>query len=117
MDVPASEMRLESELLLLQVVVATLGALALAASFQARSVFRVAAGLAWGLVAAGGVAWAKLLDHFVGGDLPPSSAFACLLEHRSVHTHTMLTNGPLLFAAVLALVAFWGVRGKGSGGE
>ena len=117
MNVPPSEMRLETELLLLQVMLAILGVLAVGASFQARSVFHVAAGLAWGLVAAGGVVWAKLLDHFVGGDLPPNSAFACLLEHRSAHTHTMLTNGPLLFAAVLALEALWGIRARAWRGE
>jgi len=53
------------------------------------------------------------LGNFVGATLSASSALGCLLERRSAHTHTMLTNGPLLLASVLAVWVVW-ERGRGA---
>ncbi len=107
MDVPAPEIRFETELLALQVCLAALAGLALFLGAQARRSFRVGAGLAWSLVALGGYAWDKALWYFVGETLSANSAYGCLRNQRSAHTHTMLTNGPLLLAAGLALSLWW----------
>jgi hypothetical protein len=107
MDVPALEMELETRLLALQVSGAILGIVALALSAPRRRVFGVAAAGAWGLVALGGLLWDKWLDNFSSGDLGPRSIYACLLEARSEHTHSLWSNTPLMFSVVLALWVLW----------
>jgi len=110
MDVPAGQLRFEAGLLLLQVCLATLAGVALYLGAQERPAVRIGAGLAWTLVAVGGFVWDKALGYFVGETLSGNSAFGCLLDRRSAHTHTMLTNGPLLLAVGLALWIFWELR-------
>ena len=107
MDVPALEMRLELHLLALQVSLAILGIAALVLGAQERRVIRVAGAGAWSLVALGGVLWDKWLGTFRGGDLPPQSIYACVLERRSEHTHSVLSNAPLVLAGLLAIWVLW----------
>jgi hypothetical protein len=111
MDVPAWELRLEARLVALQVCLAVLGAIALASAAWRSRAARLGACVTWTLVAAGGVAWDKLLGNFQGEVLPPNSIYACLLDGRSAHTHSMLSNLPLMLSVPLALSIFW--PGKG----
>jgi hypothetical protein len=110
MDVPAAQLHFEASLLLLQVCLATLAGVALYLGAQQRPAVRIGAGLAWTLVGVGGFVWDKALGHFVGETLSANSAFGCLLDRRSAHTHTILTNGPLLLAVGLAFWTLWGLR-------
>jgi hypothetical protein len=117
MDVPAPQLRFEAELLLLQMCLAVLGSVAVCMGAGRQATWRLCAATAWTLVAVGGFIWDKALGHFVGEELPGTSALACLLDHRSAHTHCMLTNGPLVVAAGLAVWTFWRLRAKGTPGE
>jgi hypothetical protein len=110
MDVPASQIRFEAGLLMLQVGVAALAGMALHLGARARPALRLGAGVAWTLVALGGFAWDKALDTFAGQTLSPNSAFGCLLDARSAHTHTVLTNAPFVLAVGLAFGTFWRLR-------
>jgi hypothetical protein len=107
MDIPPKELHLEATLLLLQSILAILGGLALCLGTRDGRTARAAAAASWILVAVGGFTWDKLLGNFVGEALPSTSALGCLLGQRSAHTHTMLTNTPLMASVGLAL---WLVR-------
>jgi len=107
MDVPGWELQMEVRLIALQVCLAVLGSVALALAARTPRSARLAAGVMWTLVAAGGFVWDKLLDNFQGGSLPPHSVYACLLDDRSAHTHSMLSNLPLMLSLPLALSMFW----------
>jgi hypothetical protein len=110
MDVPAEQLHLEANLLILQVCLAALGGVGLYLGAQDGPVRLIGAGVCWALVALGGFVWDKVLGNFVGPTLSVDSALGCLLERRSAHTHTMLTNGPLLLAGVLAVWIVWELR-------
>jgi hypothetical protein len=112
MDIPAEQLHLEANLLMLQVCLAALGGVALYLGTLDRSAPLIGAGVSWALVAVGGFAWDKALGNFVGETLPANSALGCLLERRSAHTHTILTNGPLLLAGVLAAWVIWELRAR-----
>jgi hypothetical protein len=107
MDIPAPELRLEVQLLALQVSLATLGLAALVLGAREARALRVAGAGAWSLVALGGLLWDGLLSDFRGPDLPAHSIYACVLEARSEHTHDVLTNAPLVLAGVLAMWVLW----------
>jgi len=107
MDVPRSELQLEVRLLLLQAYLAVVGAIALPVAARESRAARIGGGIAWALVAAGGILWDKWLDHFRGEGLPPHSVYACVLEGRSGHTHSLLSNAPFLLSATLALWVLW----------
>ena len=107
MDIPAAEMRLEVELLALQVSLALLGVAALVLGAQQRHLLRLAGAGAWSAVALGGVLWDKWLGNFDGPALPPHSIYSCLLEARSAHTHNVLSNAPLVLAGLVAAWLLW----------
>jgi hypothetical protein len=110
MDVPAGQLRLEASLLIVQVCLAALGGLALYLGAQTRPTLQIGAGLSWTLVGVGGFVWDKALGEFVGETLSSTSALGCILDRRSAHTHTMLSNGPLLLAVGLAFWVIWEAR-------
>lgn len=112
MDVSAEQLHLEANLLLLQVCLATLGGVGVYLGAQDGPVRLIGAGVCWALVAIGGFVWDKALGNFVGATLSANSALGCLLERRSAHTHSMLTNGPLLLAGVLAVWLVWELRAR-----
>ena len=103
MDVPASEMRLEVQLISLQVFLAIVGVAALVLGAQESRVLRPAGAGAWSLVALGGLLWDTWLGNFASPNLPPDSVYACLLEARSAHTHSVLSNAPLVLAGLMAI--------------
>jgi hypothetical protein len=110
MDIPAPEMRLEVHLLALQVSLAILAVAALVLGAQETRMLRIAGAGAWSLVAWGGVLWDRWLGTFEGPDLRPPSIYACLLEARSEHTHSVLSNAPLVLAGLLAIWVLWTCR-------
>jgi hypothetical protein len=112
MDIPPEQLHLEVSLLILQLCLAALGGVALYLGALDRSGPLIGAGVSWALVAVGGFAWDKALGNFVGETLSANSALGCLLEQRSAHTHTILTNGPLLLAGVLAGSVTWELRAR-----
>jgi hypothetical protein len=112
MDVPAEQLHLEANLLILQVCLAALAGIGLSLGAQDGPVRLIGAGVCWALVAVGGFVWDKALGNFVGATLSTNSALGCVLERRSAHTHTMLTNGPLLLAGLLAVWVVWELRAR-----
>jgi len=118
MDIPAAEMRLEARLLTLQVSLAILGVAGLVLGAQASSVLRLAGAGAWSAVAVGGVLWDKWLGNFAGPAFPAHSIYSCLLEARSAHTHSILSNAPLILAGVVAVWSLWiGLRARAAHSE
>jgi len=107
MDVPVSEVLLEVRLLTLQVYLPVLGAVGLVMGARASRVARLGGGFAWAFVASGGLLWDKWLGNFRGGELPLHSIYACVLDGRSGHTHSVLTNAPLVLSGLLALWVVW----------
>lgn len=107
MDVPAAEILLEARLLLLQIAIAVVAGCALYLGRREGRAYRGATAFCWALVAAGGFVWDKTLGNFAGPSLAENSALDCFLLQRSAHTHTMLTNGPLIAAVALALWHGW----------
>lgn len=111
-DIPAAELKLEVRLLALQVILPGLGAAGLLLGAQGPLVSQLAGAAAWASVALGGFLWDKWLGNFQGGELPLHSLYACLLQGRSEHTHSVLTNAPLVLSALLTLWVLHLSRGK-----
>jgi hypothetical protein len=107
MDIPAGEMRLEIHLLSLQMSLAILAVAGLVLGRQGSSLLRLAAAGAWSAVAVGGVLWDKWLGNFAGSAFPPHSIYSCLLDARSAHTHSILSNAPLVLAGFVAVWILW----------